>query len=421
LWYAARLGGTGSPITLYVIEHLSNGDQYVRPLGPVGEDLLYEYRLPRPSKQFTFNLHCSLGQLHAPNCEAGSGMPLLVRGMEITLTEDVEPIVSSIGGPMVAGGIQSGINTVSYAAFDPQSGLQRVEAMLGDSIVGTRDLTPRCHHYDFTVCPNADDGSLSVDTTAVPNGSYRLTVRVHDAADNVTSVQYPTEIRVENSSSPEAPIGNAPVPSTTGGAHVQIAARFANSTRTSLIAPWGRRVTLRGRLTSAPGRGIDRAEIEVHERTNQTDEEPSVGRVKTGGDGTFTYVLRRGRPSRTVRLIYRMAGATPVMSKTLKLRVRAAATLDASLRGVTIRYAGRVLSHPLPPRGKRVVLQGKARGFAWATFARLTTNRRGEFSGTYRLQKRRPGVRLQIRVRVPTERAYPYLNYTGRLVTFRVR
>jgi hypothetical protein len=42
LWYAARLGGTGSPITLYVVEHLMSGDEYVRPLGTIGEDLLYE-------------------------------------------------------------------------------------------------------------------------------------------------------------------------------------------------------------------------------------------------------------------------------------------------------------------------------------------------------------------------------------------
>jgi hypothetical protein len=423
LWYAARLGGTGSPITIYVIEQLLNGDQYARPLATSGEDLLYEYRFLTPSERFMFNLRCSYGQLNAPNCEAGSGMPLLVRGMEITLTEALEPIVSSISGPLVAGGIHSGVTTVSYSAFDQQSGLKRVEALLGDAVVGTRDLTLQCHFQDFTVCPSADDSSLSVDTNGVPNGSYRLTVRVYDAAGNVTSAQSPTEVRVENHSATEAPIANAPASSNTvGGGDLRIAARFASSTRTSVIVPWGRSITLRGRLTSALGGSVGPAEIEVHERAAQAEaDQLPVGRVQTAGDGTFTYVLRRGWPSRTVQLVYRTPGGTPVLSKPLELRVRAAATLRASLRGITVRYAGRVLSRPLPSGGKRVVLQGSAPGFPWATFARLRTNSRGAFAGTYRLAVRRRGVVLKIRAVIPVERGHPYLASTGRPVAFRVR
>jgi hypothetical protein len=39
-----------------------------------------------------------------------------------------------------------------------------------------------------------------------------------------------------------------------------------------------------------------------------------------------------------------------------------------------------VLGRPLPARSKRIVLQGKAPGFAWTDFARLGTNRTGGFS-----------------------------------------
>jgi hypothetical protein len=59
------------------------------------------------------------------------------------------------------------------------------------------------------------------------------------------------------------------------------------------------------------------------------------------------------------------------------------------------------------------MLQGRAPGFAWASFARVRTDRKGRFHGSYRLQARRPGVRLRIRVRVPTESGYPYLTFTG--------
>jgi hypothetical protein len=101
--------------------------------------------------------------------------------------------------------------------------------------------------------------------------------------------------------------------------------------------------------------------------------------------------------------------------------VRAAAILQTSLRGTLVRFGGRVVSGPLPPRGKRVLLQGKAPGYSWATFATVRTNRHGRFTGNYRLPVRRPGVKLQIRVVVPTERGYPYASYTGRPITLRVR
>ena len=79
-----------------------------------------------------------------------------------------------------------------------------------------------------------------------------------------------------------------------------------------------------------------------------------------------------------------------------------------TLHGTLVRFSGRVLSRPLPAAGKRVILQGKAPGYEWAPFATMRTDRRGRFAGSYRLSVRRPGVRLQIRVRVPAERGYPY-------------
>ena len=369
----------------------------------------------RPSDQFTFSVLCSFGVWNGPNCDVASTMPVLVRGMEITLTEDVAPIVSSIGGPLVAGGIQGGVETVSVAAFDHQSGLKRVEAMLGDSVVGARDLGPRCHQYDFTVCPNADDGNLSVDTGAVPNGSYRLTVRVHDAADNVTSVQYPTEVRVENRSQG----ANAPAQSAiAAGANPKIAARFASSMRTSLIVPWSRSVTLRGRVTAGLSPAIGGAHLDVFERLSRAHaKEVVVGRAQTRSDGTFAYELAARRPSRIVRLVY----GSIASSRSLQVRVRAASALRATLRGRLLRFSGRVLSRPLPASGKLVRLEGVSTGFKWRRFATLRTDRSGRFSGRFRLAGRRPGARYYMRVRMPAERGYPYLAATGKPLRLRAR
>jgi dipeptidyl aminopeptidase/acylaminoacyl peptidase len=129
-------------------------------------------------------------------------VPLQVHGMEVTLKEDVQPIVPRVGGTLLATGPVFDARTVTYSAFDPQSGLAKVEVLLGESVVARRDITPLCHYYDFTVCPAGDEATLSVDTHAVPNGLYPLTIRVYDAAGNQTEVQPPSAIEVANAAAP---------------------------------------------------------------------------------------------------------------------------------------------------------------------------------------------------------------------------
>jgi hypothetical protein len=180
-------------------------------------------------------------------------------------------------------------------------------------------------------------------------------------------------------------------------------------------------VRVQGRLTQPAGGGLDRARIDVFERSASAGSpERAAGRTRTRADGTFSYLLANRRSSRLIRLVYRDAGGRSV-SRTLHLQVRAAAVLRASLHDTLVRFGGRVLSGPLPRTGKRVLLQGKAPGYTWATFAVTRTNHVGRFSGRYRLPVRRPGVKLQIRVVVPTERSYPYASYSGRPITLHVR
>ena len=103
------------------------------------------------------------------------------------------------------------------------------------------------------------------------------------------------------------------------------------------------------------------------------------------------------------------------------MRVRAASRLRATLRGRVVRFSGRVLSGPIPRRGKRVLMEGRSPGSAWTQFKSLRTDRKGRFSGTYRLRVRRPGVALKIRAVVPSESGYGYLSSRSRAVTLRVR
>jgi hypothetical protein len=143
--------------------------------------------------------------------------------------------------------------------------------------------------------------------------------------------------------------------------------------------------------------------------------------VKTKADGSFSAALVTTRPSRTVRLAYRPSADSQVVSRILKLRVRAGSRVRASLRGRMVRFSGRVLSRPVPRAGKRVVMEGRSPGSAWTVFETLRTDRNGRFSGTYRLRVRRPGVTLRIRAVVPREDGYDYLGSRSRAVSFRVR
>jgi hypothetical protein len=419
LWLVARLTGSGSSLHVATTTRTTAGAVRQKLVGPPGADAMRAPRVasldPRSTEAIQVELVCSDD---APlDCLPEHGTPLAVHGAEVTLVEDVAPVGSISGGTLLAPGPVSGVQSLRYSASDPQSGLARVEALVGDAVVATRDLTARCAYADFTACPASDEGSLSIDTNDVPDGTHRVTLRLSDAAANQHVVHVPSLVQVANGSRASAP------EALSSPRRARLVARFAGSSRSTATVPYGRRVTIRGRLSAASRRGLGRVAIEVLERAARAGApEVAVGSVRTRADGTFSYALRRHGPSRTVRLTARdVAGRVAAASTTLTLRVRAASSLRASLRGVTVRFGGRVLTGPLAERGKRVTLRGRARGYAWAPFASVRTDRRGRFSGTYRLQAHRPGVELQIRVVVPTERGYPYLGYRGRPVTLRVR
>ena len=70
-------------------------------------------------------------------------LPFEVVGVETTLSEDVEPTSTIEGGTLLDGGAISGTRTLRYAAADAQSGVAQVQALLGDTVVATRDTRPQ--------------------------------------------------------------------------------------------------------------------------------------------------------------------------------------------------------------------------------------------------------------------------------------
>jgi hypothetical protein len=415
LWYAARLSGSGQPINLSTLVFHSDGSFLPGASnGPPGAETLMLEQPFNPSQTNLYKVGIICGPPAGPpaadECFPAEGVPLQIRGMEVTLSEDIQPSVSQPGGTLLDDGRQSGLRTVTYSASDLQSGLLRVDALLDDTVVGSRDLAPRCFYYDFTVCPVSDAGTLQIDTRSVPNGSHRLTLRATDAAGNERLVNHASPVEIANEAE-LAPTSISPK---------SLIARFKGSSRRTITVAYGQVVSLEGRLAegSQPSSG---ARIEIFERSARRGaREVAAGEVTTGADGSFSYALKRHRPSRTVRLTHRTAGSSEVRSQVLKLRVRAASSLHAWLRGRVIRFSGRVQSRPIPRGGKLVQMEGRAPGSAWASFANLRTDRRGRFTGSFRLRVRRPGVRLKIRAFIPAENEYPYLSFRTPAVTLRV-
>jgi len=400
LWLSARLSGSGS--FLYVVttassaSSLTQTDLFAPPGGNTLDEPATSPLLPADTRAFRVVLACSGSS--GEGCYPTNRRPLEIRGAEVTLEEDVAPTISIKGGTAVAGGAQSGVRSLTYVAHDDESGIAKVEGLLGDAVVGVHDYRATCTYAEYAACPASASEDLAIDTRAVPDGLYPLRLRTTDAAGNTSTAQSADTVRVAN------------------GSAARLTARFDVTSRSAMITHYGRRVAVRGRLTDSAGRPIASARVNVQERVSVAGAKMrEKDEVSTNADGRWRYVFRARGPSRDLRFQY---GA---FSTRLRLKVRASAAIRVSMRGTLVRYAGRVLSRPLPGAGIRVSVQGRTRGTGWQTFATPRAGRSGRFAGLYRLRVHRPGVKLQFRVAVHHAGRYPFATGSSATVSRTVR
>jgi len=401
-WLTAQLSGSGAPA------FISDGGAFGPPGGSTSDSTPWvSPAFSQSNGAVHVQLYCSSG---APgNCIFASETPLQARGIEVDLYEDTPPSATIDASTLSGVETHDNTGTVSYSAVDLESGVARVEALVGGVSVGSHafEADPAlCPHTDFNACERRETGDIHIDTSSAAPGQQALTLRVTDAAGNSTLV---TGLKIA-------------VEPTQGSKNVRMSARFARSGRRVQTSRFNRAVRIRGRLTDLQGRGVDNADIVISEHHALSGASDDKRRVSTRTDGSFSFTTKRG-PSRTIRLQFagRVAGLAARAVRTLKLNVRASARLKVSLRGVRVRYSGRVTSMPLPRNGKLVYIQGRSRGGVWQTFAKRRTGHRGRFGGSYRLRVHRPGVRLEFRVRVPPEKTYPFVTGVGPAIPKTVR
>jgi hypothetical protein len=186
---------------------------------------------------------------------------------------------------------------------------------------------------------------------------------------------------------------------------------------------YGRTLVAVGKLVDPSGRPIRAAIVDVTETPALKGAKAASGApAVTGDDGSFRYTATSSAGTRSLTFSYRFQRQGAVVAQAdLALTVKAGVKLAVKLKGIVASYTGRVLAGAMPKGGKLVIVQGRAKGGSWQTFASRRASKAGAFKGKYRLKVRRPGKKLQFRVRVISESGWNYAAVTSKAVTRTVK
>ncbi|HKG35391.1 MAG TPA: hypothetical protein VKA89_03015 [Solirubrobacterales bacterium] len=262
--------------------------------------------------------------------------------------------------------------------------------------------------HDLPTALRRDDGGQLVarfPSEEVEPGRYRLRATVVDAAGNRS-----VTARYADGS---AATVQSPLRRPT---RLRAELRHGRGHGESLTVPFGRGATLRGRLTTAAGRGLPRRELRVV--VTPAGGSAAPGRTltaRTGPHGAFGLDLGAG-PSRSVEVRFGGAPAlAPAGSARLRLRVRGGVSFRVGPRGVrtgqAVRMSGRVKARgtTIPWRGKLVAIQYLERETArWRPVLVTRTDRAGRFRAGYRFRYITRRARIRLRAAVLPEDGWPY-------------
>ena len=308
-------------------------------------------------------------------------------------------------------------HVVFLAGQDPAEP-ERLEAAVGDALAGpsaTRGsiaFRRAGTHEPFEPIPTVVAAGRLVahwDSETQPAGSYEFRATGYDRAGNVAVGNRRadgTEMVLAN------PLKSVPALRLGFGDR-----RSASHHRRARSVPYGRRVLVRGRLTSASGSPLAGRQVQLVETYGRGSRPARRSlAVQTGRDGTFATRLAPG-PGRRVEA--RFAGDAVLnhaASQPLLLRVSSAVRLRVSasvaeVGGRPVIFCGRVghRGASIPAAGLPVELQFRFQGAGWREFRTVQTDRLGRFRYPYAFSDDDSrGVRFQFRASIPTTESWPY-------------
>jgi hypothetical protein len=349
-------------------------------------------------------------------------------GARVVLGDTSNPVPSTVSGSLTTEPRLTGPLDITLNASDTGSGVYRVLVLVDDQPAAAKvadanggacaDVNPAdSDPYEFgsqTPCKSAAGGTYTFDSSQLPDGRHNLKVQVEDGAGNtMTVVNRPVTIVS----------GRGPANGAGASDAARLAVRWTRTRHLTLRTGDPRRAIVTGKLVDESGRPISGATLELITRTTVPSSPERVSRhgPVTRASGHFTLRVGRRATSRDIRVAYRSHAndAAPVAQRTLHLRVRARLRLavrpHGARAGTVVRFRGRLLSLPIPRRGKQIVLQGRLRHGRWQNFDVVRTDRRGRFHAHYRF---RTGARGMYSFRAVSrfEAAYPYIAGHSRAV-----
>jgi hypothetical protein len=373
-------------------------------------------------------------QITDPN---GYAAAIYVYAADLTLEQNAGPHASNVSGDLASAPTVQGASDVAFDATDPGSGVYEALFSVDGAVVQRTVLDDnggRCRDVGQTTdgltaflyvqpCEQSVSVDVPFDTTKLANGAHHVVVSVIDAAGNAAPVL-----------DREVTIANPPAPGTPGrpngtGASTQAALslRWQGTRRASMLSAYGRAQTLHGRLTGPGGAPISGASIDVRATPSYAGARTvTMASPTTGTDGSFSVRLAAGASSRVLRIAYRahLGDALPVVTRTLRLKVRAGIVLSVSPHtasvGSSIHFAGRLSGGPIPAGGKALVLEARSPGSAWIEFKVIHTNARGRYGAAYRFKFPGPAD-YSFRARAEAESDYPFVAGASNVVAVHER
>lgn len=347
--------------------------------------------IPVPLSRLFVAMQCDPYRTHP--CSA-NGSHFTLRSIAVYLEDERSPQVVTASSSLLDGTApKRGLHYLSMSLRDVGGGLYRAQLVADGNLLSQHEIDgnqgacklpfvqPRPCKLDAKV-------DLPVDLTRLSPGRHELSVRILDATGVNAAVYGPFNVEVEDATRlrcPQAANGGL-----TRKVHRTLV-RFGGAT-------W-----VTGRATGPAAKLGTRVRVLSGQ---------SVGAALRKG-GRFRLKVRPAKSGALTPVLVDRSGAALVCGKPARVRVRAGARLTVSPRLLrnreSIRLSGRVRGAPIPPNGKTIVIQARARGRSvWSTVTVVRSNADGKFAFGYRFRRTFQPTTYEFRALVPRQRGYPY-------------
>ncbi len=260
------------------------------------------------------------------------------------------------------------------------------------------------------------------DNGSIRNGIYALRAKAWDNAGNSDYITENISGAAESTALPLREMANLTAVLSAG--HTYVAATSSSGTR-SLSVEYGQKVRVVGRLLTASGIPVGRADVVISERLSGARVIRKLAEVTTTDDGDFRRTLSPG-PSRTLLVTYK--GSPSLRSATAATNEHVTGEVELTMPrlvvpGKRVTMRGLVAGGYVPPGGLLVQLWYSAVGGrgGWQPFDHaVRANHRGAWALTFPASGAARGREYVFKAVVAAQGGWPYTGAISRPASLKV-